>query len=251
MRAVAIDDDEQMHKLLADMLELIGAKVDIVGTATQVDTGIEVIEAQQPDLLFLDIELPDGTGFDLLERIDHGRYLVIFISGHGQYGRRALEFEALDYLDKPLRASDLSGALLRARRRFEQRNYAQRIEDLNVALQNFQEQKLPTRLTVSNSDGIYVIPLDEILYLFTRDKVVRVVHDNGKPILKSGALKTFAGFFDQDKALGFMQVRDTHIVNLRRVRMIRGDNTLEMDNGDEIPISTRIGKDLRDRLEDL
>lgn len=251
MRAVAIDDDEQMHELLASMLELIGAEVEIVGTATQVETGIQVVEETAPDLLFLDIELPDGTGFDLLERIDYGKYLIIFISGHSEHGRRALEFEALDYLDKPLRSTGLAGALLRARRRFEQRNYAQRVEDLNQALRNYREDKQPTRLTVSNSDGVHVVRLEEILYMYTSEGVIRIVHDGGKPILKSGSLKKFAEFFQKDEGLGFMQVRDSHVTNLRRVRMVKGNESVVMDNGEEIPIRTKTGPELRRRLRNL
>lgn len=251
MRAVAIDDDEQMHELLANMLELIGAEVEIVGKGTTVESGVAVIEQEQPDLLFLDIELPDGTGFDVLSRIKYGEYLIIFISGHSEYGRRALDFEALDYLDKPLRASALSTGLLRARRRFELRNQDQRIEDLKLLLQSYRDEKSPTRLTVSNNKGVHVIPLDEILYLYTQDGVVFVVYDLGKPIAKSGRLIRFAEYFDADHRMGFMQVRDSHIVNLRRVRMLKGNESVVMDNGDEIPISAKMAPEIRRRLKEL
>lgn len=251
MRAVAIDDDRQMHELLANMLELIGAEIEIVGTATTVTDGVAVIEAEQPDLLFLDIELPDGTGFDLLQRIDYGNFLIVFISGHSEFGRRALAFEALDYLDKPLRATDLSAAILRARRRFEQRNYAGRVEDLKGLLEAYQNQQRPTRLTVSNSDGIHYLPLHEILFLHTTKGVIFVERDGGRPVAKSGRLRRFAEFFEQDEGLGFMQVRDSHIVNLRRVRTLRGNESVVMDDGREIAIRARKAPEIRRRLEVL
>jgi len=251
MRAVTIDDDQQMHELLANMLELIGAEVDIVGTGTTVEKGVEVIEKEEPDLLFLDIDLPDGTGFDLLAKIDFGKYLIIFISGYSNFGRRAFEFEALDYLDKPLRAVDLSKALLRARRRFEQRRYPQRVEDLKMLLKSYREETCPTRLTISNSQGVHVLPLGEIIYLYTEGGVVFVVHDGGTPIAKSGRLKRFAEYFDAEHRMGFMQVRGSHIVNLRRVRMLKGNESVVMDNGDEIPISAKIAPEIRRRLAEL
>lgn len=251
MRAVTIDDDEQMHGLLANMLELIGADVEIVASATEVKSGVEVIRKYAPDLLFLDIELPDGTGFDLLENVDYGNYLIIFISGHSEHGRRALAFEALAYLDKPLRATALSTALVRANRRFRQRNSEQRAEDMRALLKNYREGNRPTRLTVSNSDGIHYVPLAEIIYLYTQGGVIRVVHDGGKPIVKSGRLKRFAEYFAADEGLGFMQVRDSHIVNLRRVRLLKGNESVVMDNGDEIPIRTKIAPEIRRRLAQL
>ena len=229
----------------------ISPEVDIVGTATSVETGVERIGEDAPDVLFLDIDLPDGTGFDLLEHIDHGKYLIIFISGYSEFGRRALEFEALDYLDKPLRATDLSAALLRARRRFEQRTYAQRIEDLTRALDNYREEKRPTRLTISNNKGIHFVPLADILYLTTEEGVISVERDGGRPVTKSGRLRRFAEFFEQDAGLGFMQVRDSHVVNLRRVQTLKGNESVVMDNGKEIPIRAKIAPEIRRRLEGL
>jgi len=175
MRAVAIDDDVQMHALLRDMLEMIGAEVEIVATGATVNEGIELINTHQPDLLFLDIDLPDGTGFDILEQIDFGKFLIIFISGHSQYGRLALQFEALDYLDKPLLADDLENALKRARKRHEGRNYLQRIEDLTYALENYRHQQLPKRLTVSNSEGFHFVLISEIIYFYGEKDLVIIV----------------------------------------------------------------------------
>ncbi|MEL7161967.1 MAG: response regulator, partial [Bacteroidota bacterium] len=158
MRAIAVDDDTQMHQLLRDSLSIIDADVDLLACASTKASGITLIEQHEPDLLFLDIDLPDGTGFDLLEGLsDYGKYLIIFISGHGEHGRRALEFEALDYLDKPLMIDDLETALERAKRRYEQRNYVERMADIQEAIHNFRQEVLPKRLIVSNSKGFYFL----------------------------------------------------------------------------------------------
>ncbi|NJC27626.1 LytR/AlgR family response regulator transcription factor [Neolewinella antarctica] len=249
MRAVAIDDDPRMHRLLGQMLKLTNAGVDLVATATSVAGGVAVIEREAPDLLFLDIELGDGTGFDLLEQIDAGRYLIIFISGHSQYGRLALTFEALDYLDKPLKSTDLAEALLKARRRFAQRNADERLKDLTVALQNFRNTQLPTRLTISNSEGIFFVPVADILRLSTSDGLVTVHCADGRKFHKTARLVTYEQQFSEYPH--FMLVHKSNLVNLRRVKALVTGPYLIMEDGTEVVLTAQKARQVRGALEAL
>ncbi|OAV43629.1 LytTR family DNA-binding domain-containing protein [Lewinella sp. 4G2] len=249
MRAVAIDDDPRMHRVLSRMLALINAEVEIVATATSVAAGVEAVNTHEPDLLFLDIELPDGTGFDLLEQINAGRYLIVFISGHHHYGRLALKFEALDYLDKPLNSEDLRDALRKAQRRFAQRSAADRLEDLAVALRNFRGSQLPSRLTISNSDGIFFVPVEDIIRLSTADGLVTVHCADGRKLHKTARLKSYERQFADYPH--FTLVHKSHLVNLRRVRALVTGPHLIMENGDEVILSAQKAKEVRALLDGL
>jgi two-component system LytT family response regulator len=248
MRAVAIDDDVKMHRLLGKMLKLTDADVEIVGTATSVDTGVALIETKEPDLLFLDIELEDGgTGFDVLRRVDAEKYLIIFISGHNQYGQMALRFEALDYLDKPLKSTDLAGAITRARLRFAQRNAEERLADLEEAISNFREQKLPTRLTVSTGKGIFFLPVEDILRISCEDGVVSFHCVDGRTVHKSGRLKRYDEQFEPYPE--FMLVHQSNLVNLKRVRALKSGPILVMEDDAEVVITRQSAKRVRQALE--
>lgn len=249
MRAVAIDDDQRMHRLLQKMLKLTNAEVEIVATATSVAEGVATIEREQPDLLFLDIELPDGTGFDILERTNAGQFLIIFISGHNQYGRMALKFEALDYLDKPLKSTDLTDALRKAQRRFAQRNADERLKDLTVALQNFRQSQLPTRLTISNSEGIFFVPVEDILRLSTSDGLVTVHCADGRKLHKTARLVTYEQQFSE--YAHFMLVHKSNLVNLKRVKALVTGPYLIMEDGEKVVLTAQKARQVRGVLESL
>jgi len=250
MRAVAIDDDPKMHRLLGRMLQLTDAEVEIVGTATSVDTGVALIERERPDLLFLDIELEeDRTSFDILRQVDPENYLIIFISGHNKYGQMALRFEALDYLDKPLKSTDLAGALDRARLRFSQRNAQERLADLERAIDNFQEQKLPSRLTVSTNKGIFFLPVEDILRISCAEGVVSFHCVGGRTVHKSGRLKRYDEQFEPYRE--FMLVHQSNLVNLKRVHALKPGPLLLMEDGAEVVLTTQSAKRVRRALETL
>jgi len=249
MRAIIVDDEPNMHDVLPAILELIGAEVTIIGNAYNVASARTVITANKPDLLFLDIDMPDGTGFDLLELIDAGNYLIIFISAHSEFGRRALEFEALAYLDKPPKATDLAKALKLAAERHELRNYAERISDLTEVLANYREERLPSRLTIANSEGIHFIPIEEITYLKGATDVTTVVTKDNNKVSRAQRLKSyerqFAGYPQ------FMKVHQNYLVNLLEIRSLSVGNILELPDGTEVRISGQTARDLRDRLSNL
>lgn len=250
MRAVAIDDDVKMHRLLGRMLQQTDSAVEIVGTATSVDTGVQLIEDEKPDLLFLDIDLGDsGTGFDILHRINSGEYLIIFISGHNEYGQLALHFEALDYLNKPLKSTDLVGAIARAQLRFNQRSAHERIADLELAISNFHEEKLPTRLTVSTSQGIYFLPVEDILRISCKDGVVTFHCVGGRTVHKSDRLKRYDEKFQLYPE--FMLVHQSNLVNLKRVHALKPGPVLLMEDDAKVTLTPQSAKRVKLALENL
>ncbi|MEL6192515.1 MAG: response regulator, partial [Bacteroidota bacterium] len=116
LEAIVIDDEQSSHKILRELLEDSKLDVKIVGNAYSVSEGIEQIKQKSPNLLFLDIELPDGLGFDLLEVFPDPDFRVIFITAHNKYALSAIRFEAFeDYLEKPISLTSLKEGLRKVR----------------------------------------------------------------------------------------------------------------------------------------
>ena len=249
MRAVAIDDVDEMHIVLENLLEMIGADVELVGTAATVAEGVAMLNELTPDILFLDIDLPDGDGFDVLNRVNYREFFTIFITGRNDHAIRAFEFEALDYLEKPLHATRLKIALERAQQRFNMLSAAERANEMEVVTTNFRKQQLPSKLKVSNAEGLHYILLSTIMYLETADSLITVVQEDGTRVHKAGRLKRFVELLDDYGY--FMQVHQSTIVNLHRVSMIKANQYLVLDNGEEIRISARLASKIKIRIERL
>jgi two-component system LytT family response regulator len=249
MRAIIVDDDPNMHEVLPAILKEVAADIEVVNNAMSLAAGLKVIKEDAPDLLFLDIDLGDGTGFELLEQLDYGKYLIIFISGHSQYGRRALEFEALAYLDKPLRATELISSIERAARRYEFRNYEERIADLSIALNNYNEQKLPTRLTIHNDTGYHFLPIKDIAYLKGGKGVTTIVMMDERKISRAKALRYFtAQFADYSN---FLKIHQNYLVNVCKINRMLPGGIVVLPDGREIKISNESAQQLKRRIEEV
>lgn len=250
IRAVAIDDEVKMHRLLARMLKLIGAEVELVGTATSVDDGVAVIRDLAPDLLFLDVELGEsGTGFDILKQIDAGEYIIIFISGYNKYAERAFRFAALDFINKPLKSTSLAEGLRRARLRFSQRETADRLKDLEEVIELLRKKEKPTRLTISVNEGIFFVLIEDILYLTKTGNLVTIHTVQGEKFHKAANMVEYEELFKPYPA--FMLVHQSSLVNLKRVKALIDKCFLVMEDGHRIKIKDRGVKLVREALEAL
>jgi two-component system LytT family response regulator len=249
MRAVSVDDVDSMHGYLENLLKLVGADVELVGKAATVAEGIRVIEETKPDLLFLDIELPDGTGFDLLDCLNAEDYLIVFISGQDGHARAAMDFQALIYIDKPLRASFLKEALRRARFQYNLRNPTERKIDMQKASETFRSKEPPTVYTVSNSEGFHFLPVADILYISSSGDLTTFYSNGVEPVHKSVRLKTIVKQFEIHRE--FMRVKSSYLINLRAVRKINKGPVLKMSDGKTIAISSQTAQEVRRRLEEL
>lgn len=249
MRAVSVDDVDSMHSLLANLLNLVGTDIELVGKAATVEEGIRVIEETKPDLLFLDIELPDGTGFDLLDCLNAEDYLIVFISSQDGHARAAMDFQALIYIDKPLRASSLKEALRRARFQYNLRNPEERKEDFKKASETFRSEEPPRVYTVSNSEGFHFLPVAEIRYISSSGGVTTFHSEVEPSVHKSVGLKTIVKQFEIHRE--FMQVKSSYLINLLAVRKINKGPILQMSDGKTIAISNQTAQEVRRRLGEL
>jgi two-component system LytT family response regulator len=251
MKTIIIDDEERSHEVLKRLIKDRHPGVQIAASGYNVREGLNLLDRHRPDLVFLDIEMPDGTGFDLLQKVHHPKFGVVFITAHNKYAITAIHFGALDYLLKPLTAESLAMALERAQ---EKRVESQMVEQLRVAFESFQylsQQKLPTRMLVSTLEGIHYIPVADIIRLEAQANCTEIFYQGAKKRLVASV--NIGSYEEQFEPYAqFMRVHKSHIINLMLVdAYVKGDACLVLKDGKEIPVSREHREELLGRLKEI
>ncbi|MDN3636175.1 LytTR family DNA-binding domain-containing protein [Neolewinella lacunae] len=209
---------------------------EVVGEADGVAQALERIRETQPDLLFLDIEMPYGNGFDLLEQlpVDHGLEIV-FVTAYEQYALRALRLSAAHYLLKPVDIDDLIEAVAKVKARLGLREQGRVTQAL---LQNLREQNraVPERLALPLLDGLEIVSAADIRYCSAADNFTDFHLADGRKLLICRKLKFYADLLEP---AGFFRIHRSHLVNLQRVRRYhRGSGgSVVLDDGTELLVA--------------
>ena len=230
LRTIIVDDEPDSIKLLELQLAQHCPEIEIAGTYTSSVKALPGIEKLQPDLIFLDIEMPVMNGFELLEKILHLPFSMIFITAYNQYALKAFRFNAVDYLVKPIDADDLVEAVAKA---------AKRLKPTATQLSLIQKQlrgEPATRIAISGQQaGISFIDLDEIVYSEASNNYSKLILTDGKQFLISKTLKDVQEVLEEEH---FLRVHRQYIINLNHVKHFnRNEGILTMDNGDHIPVA--------------
>lgn len=238
LNAIIVDDEPASHGVLIDILKRVKPQVKVLGSAFKVSEGIELINRCSPDLLFLDIEMPDGTGFDLLKQINRPSFSVIFITAFNQFAQTAIRFGALDYLVKPVDKIELMAALERAQSRNLEFVQLRQLEILNETLSLLKAQKLPQKISIATSEGILYIKVKEIIRLKAMQNFTEFFLKNrSSRLIASLNMKKFEDAFKPYDS--FLRIHKSHLVNLLEVeRFIKGEKAyVEMSDGEILPVS--------------
>jgi len=243
--AFIVDDEprfrELLHKLLGDRFP----EISILGDSGSVPEAAASIKEKRPDLLFLDVELGDMSGFDLLKRIAPLEPLVVFVTAHEGYAVSAIKFNALDFLVKPYSTDEFDGAVQKALTRLEQ---APRPPMLQALLGSIVSDR---QVAISDGKGLTVLHLDDILYCSSTDAYTLVhTRTDKKPILVTRPLALFDDFL-ADK--GFVRIHQSHLVHRKHIRRyIRGEGgEVIMSDGTNLPVSRRMKAELMKVLEKI
>ena len=233
IRTVIIDDEEYIRKLLSSLLNSECSEVDIVGEADSVETGIGLINNTNPDLVFLDIKLPDGSGFDILSGIKNLNFNVIFVTAFEEYAIKAFEFSAIDYILKPVDPE----LLVRAVKRTTHKMKAELSLKMNTLLSNVKEDE-DKKIVLKTSDQVYLIKVKDIICLESDQNYTTVNVVDRKNILVSRTLKDLSNLLED---FGFIRIHRSHLINpayIEGYERAEGGTVL-MKNGYQIPVSSR------------
>jgi len=246
--ALLIDDDSNLRQGMKALLAMYAPDIQILGEAENVKGGIAAIEAHKPDVIFLDIQLGDGTGFDILEQLTkkQGRLTshVVFITAHEEFAVKAFRFSALDYLLKPVDPEDLRKVVEKIKKVLSNNdNYAH----IDLLLENIRKKVDKfKRIALSTSDGIHLFEVADIIRLESQDNYTKFYIKDNKPVLIAKTLKEYEEMLSEQ---GFERIHQSHLINLAYLKSyIKKDGGYAvMADNSHLPISQR----KKDRLQEL
>ena len=233
IKCVIIEDEKQTRKLLRALLEDYCDGVEVLAEAADVQEGVEVIKKYNPELVFLDIEMPRESGFSLFKYFDKINFEVIFTTAYGQYAVKAIKLAALDYLMKPVNLEELMEALERFKdHREKSKNLQPHHEVMSNALKNIENQKI----ALPCSEGFIFVEINHIIRCQSEKSYTLIVLKNKEEFWTSKNLGEYDNLL---KDYGFKRVHRSHLINPNQIKkFIRGKTPiLEMSDGTKIPIS--------------
>ena len=233
MRALVIDDERLARKELINLLNQLET-VEVVGEAVNVDDAKEKIDQLQPDVIFLDIQMPEKTGFDLLEELDNLPH-VIFTTAYDEYALKAFQVNALDYLLKPIEPKRLEDAVLKLQGKME--GIAKREEQ--EGLGNQKKLTLEDQVFVKDGDRCWFVRLSNVRLFESDGNYIKVYFDNFKPMIH----KSLNALDERLDEKSFFRASRKHIINLGWVEAIEpwfnGGLVVTLKGGDRIEVSLR------------
>ncbi|MEO6638447.1 MAG: LytTR family DNA-binding domain-containing protein [Ginsengibacter sp.] len=236
IRTIIIEDEPVSQEMLTIMLQRHADDIEIIDTCSNPTDGIDSIAKHQPDLVFLDIQMPKMNGFDMLKKIGLINFEVIFTTAFDQYAINAIKVSALDYLLKPVDDEDLTIAIEKCKERLQEKKPQLRFEHLFNNLTN--KNPLDKTIALSASDGISFVKMSDILRVEANGRYAKFYLLDKHTILVS---KTLGDFEEILSANQFFRIHDSSIVNLNHVKKYtRGDGgTVLLSDGTELDVARR------------
>lgn len=229
---VVIDDEPRAREAIINLLNVSPVDLTVAGEADSVESGYEVISLTSPDLVLLDIDLPDGSGFELLKKFSSIRFRTIFITAHQEHAIRAFKFSAVDYLLKPITAGNLFSALEKVKGEVKKEDTMLRLSTL---LSNIEKLK---KIVLKTAESIHIINVNQIIRCQADVNYTTFFLQGGEKLLISKPLKEFDELLSP---AGFFRTHQSHLVNPdHMLRYVKGDGGyLIMDDNCSVPVSTR------------
>jgi two-component system LytT family response regulator len=246
MTAIIVDDEKHCRDVLGLLLHKYCPALQVVESCPDGQSAIAAIEMHHPDVVFLDIEMPGMSGFEMLESCRFTNFEVIFTTAYNEYAIKAIRHNALDYILKPIDKDELVQAVGRIPED-QQVKHASRVDHF---VEYLNRQKMGDRIALPTSDGLQILQSEEIWYCESEGGYTRFYLTNGKISLISKTLKEVE---DVLETKGFCRVHHSYLINLRYVqKYIRGDGgEVIMANGKNIPVSRNKKQEFLNFLEKI
>jgi two-component system LytT family response regulator len=234
IKAIIIDDETNGRENLRGVLEKYCPDVSVVAETGSALTGIEAINRHHPDLVFLDIEMPDGNGFKVLEFFDKPTFGVIFVTAYDQFAIQAIRFSAIDYLLKPINIIELKNAVDRFRNRKK--------EQSELLMQQFKQNRLvelpSKKIALPTAERIEFREVNSIVRCEGEGNYTHFIFIDGSKLLISRSLVEFEEILE---GFDFLRTHKTHLVNLAHIKAFNKTDgcSLTMSNGNNVPVSRR------------
>lgn len=247
IRTIIVEDEASSRELLLDLLSEYCPQIEVVATCPDVPSAKKSITSNEPELVFMDIELSDSTSFDLLSQLTNINFEVIFTTAHNKYAQQAIKFSALDFLLKPIDGIELVAAISKAEQRINKNQYQQQID---ILLQNIRFMNEDRKIALPTARGLEFVMLKDLIRGEGNNNYTHFhIKERGKIIVS----KTLREFEEMLSEFNFFRVHQSHLVNLRYVKHYdRGDGgSLTLEDGSVVPVARNRKAELMRRLNNL
>lgn len=237
MKILIIDNETEIRAILKEMILLWSEGMHIIAEADGVASGLAKINTFHPDIVMLDVEMNDGTGFDLLKQVINPRFQLIFTTAHNKYAVQAFKFSAMDYLLKPIDPVELANSLEKAAGKIFNNNLQRQ---LSVMMEQLGEKKPPEpQLVLKDIDKTYFVRMSDILYCEAEGAYTKFYLTEGDPIFVSRNLRTYEEILGP---AGFIRTHHSCLVNPDKIKIYdrKTDNgTVVLEGGHILPVAQR------------
>ncbi|WP_109301932.1 LytTR family DNA-binding domain-containing protein [Aquimarina sp. AU474] len=233
LKAIIVDDEKHSRETLKNLIKEFCTDVTIIASVGSIDEALTAINTTNPDVIFLDIELQSGTGFDILTQIKPIHFEIIFITAFEQYAIKAVKYSSLDYLLKPVDIDELIRAVEKAKKKKDQNIYNKQLETL---VHNLQQQPKLHKICLSTADGFEFVSIEHIIYCKANGSYTSFYLKNKRSVLVSKHLKEYENLLGDQH---FMRVHNSFLINLKEVeKYVKSDGGyILMSNNDTVNIS--------------
>ena len=235
LTAIIIDDEQNGRIALKQKLIDYCPGVKLIGEAANGEDGLKLIEQLHPQIVFLDIEMPQLNGFEMLHQLQRKDFHLIFTTAYDQYAIKAIKYAAFDYLLKPVDIEELQLAIQKAGQQSSPANTSQKLDTLEY---NLKDKYHLNKLAIPTIDGLLFFDIADIIHLEAQSNYTQIHFSNQTKLLASRTLKDFEDLLPPDI---FFRPHHSHIINLHFIkRYIKGDGgQIEMQNGHYVDVARR------------
>ncbi len=233
-KAILVDDEKKLLEVLKIKIAQCCHEINVVGTATNASDGHKLIQEHKPDIVFLDIGMPDESGFDMLRRFDSIDFEIIFVTGYDEFALQAIQFCAIGYVLKPVGNEELKAAINNAINRLQVKVHTKQFEYFFEHLQN------PTaknrRIGIPTNEGIEFVPVSHIIQCVSQGKNILVYLEDNSTIRCNYSIGQISKLLLD---FGFFISHRSHLLNLKKVLKYDSEGYIIMSNGSLVPLSRR------------
>ncbi len=232
LNAIIIDDEKEARETLKFILKNLDYSVNLIGEAETPQEAVKLINRLKPDIIFLDIELNNGTGFDVLKNFPEPDFKIIFVTGFNEFAIKAFRCSAIDYILKPVDPDILEEAIGKVFTSFNKNNFGRQVTTL---LNNVSKQE--KSIVLNTNDAIYVIDVQDIIRCQSDVNYTNFFLKNKQKIVVSRPLKEFEEILEDQK---FFRIHQSHLINIKYLEKYdKHSQVVILSDGTKLPVSHR------------
>ena len=248
LRVLIVDDEEHVRGMIVNILQSFCSDIEIVGQAEDVASSVSKIKDLNPELVLLDIKLPDGSGFDVLKAFSKVNFSVIFVTAYEEYAVKAFKCSALDYVLKPVNIDELVEAVEKARESVANKSLSKKISTFLDNLNNSSPDE--KKIVLKTQESIHIVKVSTIIRCESFHNYTEFYISGAKKLVVSRTLKEYENLLSE---FGFFRVHQSHLININCInRFEKTDGGyLVLTDGTQVPVAKRKKEELLQLFERL